>query len=84
MSLIAGFGSDGRRSYADLSQELGLSETTIARRVNALVADRRMYFVTLVDPRSLGFELEVLLHLRVDLSALESLADALAGRPEVR
>ena len=84
MSLIAGFGSDGRRSYADLSQELGLSETTIARRVNALVADRRMYFVTLVDPRSLGFELEVLLHLRVDLSALESLANALAGRPEVR
>lgn len=84
ISLIAGLGNDGRRSYSDLSNELGLSETAIARRVNALAANRMMYFVTLVDPRALGFELEVLLYMRVDLSALEFLATALAGRPEVR
>lgn len=84
ISLIASLGTDGRRSYADLSAELGLSETAIARRVSALVAHRKLYFVTLVDPRVLGFELEVLLHLRVDLSELESLAQALASRPEVR
>ena len=84
ISLIAALGADGRRSYADLSAELGLSETAVARRVGALVTHRKLYFVTLVDPWVLGFELEVLLHLRVDLSDLESIAQALAGRPEVR
>jgi DNA-binding Lrp family transcriptional regulator len=84
IAIIAAMGADGRRSYADLSAELGLSETAIARRVSALMAHRKLYFVTLVDPRVLGFELEVLLHLRVDRSELEPIAQDLASRAEVR
>jgi DNA-binding Lrp family transcriptional regulator len=84
LALMAALGVDGRRSYVDLSNDLGLSETTLARRLNALVATRRLSFATLVDPQTLGFELEIFLHLRVDHSALESIAALLAARPEVR
>jgi DNA-binding Lrp family transcriptional regulator len=84
MRLLAALGADGRRSYADLSAELGLSETAIARRVTALTASNRLYFVAMVDSAALGFELEVMVRLRVELAVLESVASALAGMPEVR
>jgi len=84
MRLLAALGGDGRRSYADLSAELGLSETAIARRVSALTAANKLYFVAMVDSSALGFELEVLVHLRVELAALESIACGLAAMPEVR
>ncbi|MCU1605140.1 MAG: asnC [Modestobacter sp.] len=84
MRLLAALGSDGRRSYADLSKELGLSETAIARRVTALTSTNRLYFVAMVDPAALGFELEVIVRLRVDLSRLESAAAELASLQPVR
>jgi DNA-binding Lrp family transcriptional regulator len=84
MRLLAALGGDGRRSYADLSAELGLSETAIARRVTALTSSNRLYFVAMVDSAALGFELEVLVRLRVELAALESIASDLTAMPEVR
>jgi DNA-binding Lrp family transcriptional regulator len=84
MALIAALGQDGRRSFVDLSGDLGLSETAVSRRLNALLAARQLSFATLVNPALLGFGLEVFVHLRVELSDLESVAVTLAGRPEVR
>jgi DNA-binding Lrp family transcriptional regulator len=83
-ALIAALGQDGRRSFVDLSGDLGLSETAVSRRLNALLASRQLSFATLVNPALLGFGLEAFLHLRVELSDLESVAVALAGRPEIR
>lgn len=82
--LLAALREDGRRSYADLSHDLGLGETAIARRVTALASSKRLYFVAMVDPRALGFELEVIVHLRVEPSLIESIAGSLASRSEVR
>jgi DNA-binding Lrp family transcriptional regulator len=84
MRLLAGLRQDGRRSYADLSHELGLSETAIARRVNALASSNRLNFVAMADPATLGFEFEVIVQLRVEPSALESIAAALVTMAEVR
>lgn len=82
--LLAALRADGRRSYADLSHDLGLSETAIARRVTALASSKRLYFVAMADPRALGFEFEVIMHLRVEPSAIEAAAGRLASRSEVR
>ncbi len=83
-ALIAALAEDGRRSFVDLSQDLGLSETAVSRRLATLVAGGMLSFATLVAPPALGFELEVFLHLRVELSAIDSVAEVLASRPEVR
>jgi DNA-binding Lrp family transcriptional regulator len=82
--LVAALGADGRRSYTDLSHDLGLSETAVARRIAALTSSNRLFFLAMVDPVALGFELEVIIHLRVDFGALESIATALAAAREVR
>lgn len=84
MRLLAALGTDGRRSYADLSKDLGLSETAIARRVAALTSTNRLYFVAMVDPAALGFGLEAIVRLRVDLHRLEEVAAEIASLPSIR
>ncbi len=84
LQLIQLLGEDGRRSYADLAQAFGISESLVRRRVTALVDNGSVFFATLVDPRALGFEIEVLVLLRVNLGELETIATALAARREVR
>ena len=84
LRLLEALGQDGRRSYADLSHELGLSETAIGRRVAALTSSRRLYFVAMVEPTRLGFEVEVLVHLRVEHGHLEDVATNLAALSPVR
>jgi DNA-binding Lrp family transcriptional regulator len=82
--LLTALRADGRRSYADLSHDLGLSETAVARRIAALRADDRIDFLAMVDPAALGFELEVIMHVRVEPARIESAAKAFAATRQVR
>lgn len=82
--LMAALTENGRRSYADLAGELDMSETTVARRVSRLTSMNYMHIGTLVDPRALGYEIEAFIRLRVETSAIESVASALVELPEVR
>jgi DNA-binding Lrp family transcriptional regulator len=82
--LLTALRADGRRSYADLSQDLGLSETAVARRIAALRADNRIDFLAMVDPAALGFELEVIMHVRVEPPRIAATAKALAATRQVR
>jgi DNA-binding Lrp family transcriptional regulator len=75
---------DGRRTFADLAQDLDMSESMVRRRVSALVENGYLFFATLVDPQALGFEVELFVKLRVTLGELERIATALAARREVR
>jgi DNA-binding Lrp family transcriptional regulator len=84
MALISALGDDGRRSYVDLATELDLSESAVARRLNSLLASQQLLLCTLVDPPSLGFEVEAFLRMRVDLAAVDTLARLLASRSEIR
>jgi DNA-binding Lrp family transcriptional regulator len=84
LQLIQLLREDGRRSYADVAQQFAISESLVRRRVTALVENGYIFFATLVDPRALGFEIEVFALLRVNLGELETIAGALAARREVR
>jgi DNA-binding Lrp family transcriptional regulator len=84
LQLIQLLGDDGRRTYAELASAVGISESMVRRRVSALVEDGTLNFATLVDPRSLGFEIEVFVLLRVNPGELERIAKALTARREVR
>jgi DNA-binding Lrp family transcriptional regulator len=84
LQLIQLLGDDGRRTYAELAASVGISESMVRRRVSALVEDGTLSFATLVDPRALGFEIEIFVLLRVNHAALERIAQALAARREVR
>ncbi|MFC4003788.1 Lrp/AsnC family transcriptional regulator [Prauserella oleivorans] len=82
--LLAALADDGRRSYREIAKSLTLGETGVRRRVERLVAARALVFSTLVSPAVLGFHVELLAWLTVDLARLDEVAQLLSGRPEVR
>lgn len=83
-SLIQRLTEDGRASYADLAARCGITESMARRRVEHLFTRAGFLPITLVDPGLLGYNVELLLWLRVDLAQLEQVAAALVGRREVR
>jgi DNA-binding Lrp family transcriptional regulator len=84
LQLMQLLGDDGRRTYAELAQSVGISESMVRRRVSTLVDDGTLTFATLLDPRILGFEIETFVLLRVIPGELERIAKALRARREVR
>jgi DNA-binding Lrp family transcriptional regulator len=82
--IVAALRVDGRRGYSDIATTLGLSETTVARRMAALTADQRLNFIAMVDPVALGFRLEAIINFRVEPAAIEATATRLVGSPQVR
>lgn len=76
--------ADGRRTYADVAAELGVGETVVGRRVQNLTHSRRLDFVAMVDPATMGFGVEAMLHLRVELGRLDDTARAVAAMTETR
>jgi DNA-binding Lrp family transcriptional regulator len=84
LALIRLLSDDGRATIADLACAVGLTESTTRRRTEALIDRRCLQIATLVAPPLVGYDVEVLAWLRVDLSELEITAKALAALPGVR
>ncbi|MDB5056940.1 MAG: hypothetical protein JWO59_412 [Chloroflexi bacterium] len=84
LQLIQQLKRNGRMSYADLANQCSISEPMARRRVEALLTSGGVRAVTFVNPSILGYEVELLVWLRVDFSRLEQIAAALAERREVR
>ncbi|HWE63564.1 MAG TPA: Lrp/AsnC family transcriptional regulator [Chloroflexota bacterium] len=84
LQLSACLRQNGRMSYAELAACCGISEPMARRRVDTLINAAGVRPVAFVNPRLLGYAVELLIWLRVDLSQLEHIASALAARREVR
>jgi DNA-binding Lrp family transcriptional regulator len=84
LGLIDLLREDGRQSYQDLASAMGISESAARRHVDQLIGTGCVVPVTLVDPTFFGYGIEALVFIRVDLSRLEEVAEALVARPEVR
>lgn len=83
-SILASLAADGRRSYSEVAAEVGAGEAVVGRRVQALVASKRLSFVAMVAPATLGFEVEAMIHIRTDLGDLDETARLVAAMPEAR
>jgi DNA-binding Lrp family transcriptional regulator len=82
--LVAMMHGRGRRSYADLGAEMGMSEGAVRRRLDAMFSGPVAHPMAVVQPRFLGFGVEMMFWLEVDLRRLEDVARVLGTRPEVR
>ena len=76
--------ADGRSGFPQLALELDITESMARRRVEALMTAGALQPITLVDPRLLGYDIELMIWLQVEPTRLEEAAVALAARPEVR
>jgi Lrp/AsnC family transcriptional regulator for asnA, asnC and gidA len=73
---------DGRRSYAAIGKQVGLSEAAVRQRVQRLIESGVMQVVAVTDPLQLGFARQAMVGIGVT-GALEPVADALAEMEEV-
>lgn len=75
--IIALLQQDGRRSYADIGKQVGLSEAAVRQRVQRLTEAGVMQIVAVTDPLQLGFHRQAMIGLRVS-GDVRPVADALA------
>jgi Lrp/AsnC family transcriptional regulator for asnA, asnC and gidA len=75
---------DGRTSNVEIARRLGVTETTVRKRIAAMLADELVEIVAVPTPRLAGLNVSALIGISVQLTDLQKVADALVARPEVR
>jgi Lrp/AsnC family transcriptional regulator for asnA, asnC and gidA len=81
-AIIEQLQQDGRRSYAAIGKEVGLSEAAVRQRVQRLIETGVMQVVAVTDPLQLGFARQAMVGVRVR-GPLDPVADALVELPDV-
>ncbi|WP_141014770.1 Lrp/AsnC family transcriptional regulator [Nocardioides sambongensis] len=81
-AIIEQLQQDGRRSYASVGKEVGLSEAAVRQRVQRLVDTGVMQIVAVTDPMELGFARQAMVGVRVS-GPVPPVADRIAELPEV-
>ncbi|EWT01476.1 AsnC family transcriptional regulator [Intrasporangium oryzae NRRL B-24470] len=81
-SIIEQLQHDGRKSYASIAQEVGLSEAAVRQRVQRLLDAEVMQIVAVTDPLQVGFPRQAMIGLRV-AGDMSPVAEALTAMPEV-
>lgn len=81
-AIIEQLQQNGRRSYATIGREVGLSEAAVRQRVQRLLDAEVMQIVAVTDPVQLGFALQAMIGIRAD-GDLTEIADKIGQLPEV-
>jgi Lrp/AsnC family transcriptional regulator for asnA, asnC and gidA len=81
--LIALLQRDARRTNTSLAKELKVTESTIRRRIEWLIARGYIQIVALTEPLKLGYTVWVIVQVKVDLALIDTAAEALARMPTV-
>ncbi|WP_329236941.1 Lrp/AsnC family transcriptional regulator [Actinoallomurus sp. NBC_01490] len=84
LAIAAALGEDGRMPVKELAGRVGVSESTVARRIDSMVERGCLRFRTLVEPTLLGFAVEFMLWLDVEPAHLDSAGRRLASQPGVK
>lgn len=80
--IIAILQADGRRSYASIAKQVGVSEGTARARVQRLVDSTLLQIVGIADPLRLGFGTMALIGIRVRPGTARSVARWLSALTE--
>jgi DNA-binding Lrp family transcriptional regulator len=76
--------TDGRMGFTEMAEQAGVSEATVRRRVNRLLASGSLRLRCEVAQSVSGWPTTAILWARVPPSSLDQVARALVPRPEVR
>jgi Lrp/AsnC family transcriptional regulator for asnA, asnC and gidA len=75
---------DGRRPNTEIGQLLGVTETTVRKRIGRLVAEQLIRVVAVPSPEVVGMTMSAIVGITVDMSAHEKVATALEAMPNTR
>jgi Lrp/AsnC family transcriptional regulator for asnA, asnC and gidA len=63
--IVAELSTDGRQPFGTVGDRLGISESQVRKRVTRLLAERAIRITAIANPRSLGFNVQVWVAIRV-------------------
>ncbi|MEU6996170.1 AsnC family transcriptional regulator [Streptomyces sp. NPDC046465] len=81
--LVAALKSDGRAGYPELQRITGRSESSVKRRIAALLGSGALYIDAEYDTARFGFTTAALLWITVTPGALDEVGRAMAEHPEI-
>lgn len=82
--ILASLNDDARKSYRDIASELDIALSTVSTRVKRLEeAGIIQGYVPIIDPTALGYELTVVISVKISHGNLIEVQDALSQRDEV-
>ncbi|WP_037366587.1 Lrp/AsnC family transcriptional regulator [Nakamurella lactea] len=81
-AIIAQLQQDGRRTYAAIGAEVGLSEAAVRQRVQRMIKSGLIQIVAVTDPAHVGFSRQAMVGIRAE-GNLDRIVTALARLPEV-
>ena len=82
--IIRALQSDGRLSNTEIGRALGLTETTIRKRIARLLEDELVKIVAVPTPEAVGMTTSAIIGISVQLVNLREVSDKLVACPEVR
>lgn len=82
-AIVGALAVDGRRSAARVARSIGEPESTVRRRLAALIERRLLVTQVVVDPKALGFSVDADLRMQVAPERLDAAGRALAAHPAV-
>ena len=82
--IIALLQQDGRRPNTELAQVLGVTETTVRKRIGRLVSERLIKVVAVPSPEVVGMTMSAIVGITVEMNAHQNVAAALEALPQTR
>ncbi|QIQ01191.1 Lrp/AsnC family transcriptional regulator [Streptomyces liangshanensis] len=82
-AIVTALEGDGRLTAAAVAARTGLAESTVRRRLAALLSGRRLLTQVVVDPRRLGMGIDANVWMEVPPDHLDAAGRALARHPAV-
>jgi DNA-binding Lrp family transcriptional regulator len=84
LRIIAELEVDGRRPVVEIARVLGVPNSTVQRRLEALIRNRVIMIAPFADSAKLGLPIHVHLNLNVDLAFYQEVLEAVVALAEVR
>ncbi len=83
VAIIRMLQEQGRRTNVEIARSQGVSEPTIRKRIDRMFDDGIIKVVAVLNPRTTGYEMDVLIGIRVEAGKLLDVGQKLAEREDV-
>jgi Lrp/AsnC family transcriptional regulator for asnA, asnC and gidA len=83
LAIIRLLQEQGRTTNAHVARVLGVSEPTVRKHIDRLVADEIIKVVAVLNPGKTGYRTDVIIGIRVESGSLLEVGEALSQRDEV-
>lgn len=75
---------DAKKKSSEIATKLGVSDTTVRRRIKRMVESGSLQFTISPTPQSMGFNMLAIIGLQVELGKIDEIEKELSAYPNIR